>query len=241
MRNENDLLRELREFRLEFRFFRDQFLSTHRELWEQSRERWSGDENDNSLTWGSKWTGDSFIDQVNKVFTWSQETKIVEIGPGYGRLLDTILQRKYPFKSFTGIELSTARVNRLQEKYKAFSTISFMQGDVEEFSLSDKATLVISSATFPHLFPNFRKALVNIRKNMEIGGTLCFDLSEGSTGGTFQDDGTTYARMYDKDELNLIFSGSNYGNLNIDKVIHGKDGVTGESVKMLFVSVKRIR
>jgi SAM-dependent methyltransferase len=192
------------------------------------------------LTWGAEWNGNSFIDATCKRFTFLPDSKIVELGPGYGRLLDTILERKLPFKSYIGVELSAARVKRLEEKYKTDSRIKFINDDIEKY-FSDIADLVISSATFPHLFPNFQIALANILSNIKVGGILCFDLTEGPSIGSFHNDGITWARLYDKEELQSIFSGSNFGDLNFDKVVHGKDGVTGETIEMLFVSVIKLR
>ena len=85
-------------------------------MWEKSRERWRGDEPDTSLTWGALWTGDAFIDRVQGWYTFRSESSMLEIGPGYGRILDTLLQRELPFGAYFGLEISS-NVQRLGEKY----------------------------------------------------------------------------------------------------------------------------
>ena len=112
----NQILKEIRESRLEFRRFRDEFLSTNRDLWEKSRRRWRVSKPDSSLTWGALWTGDAFIDLVRRYYRFSNKTRILEVGPGYGRLLDSILQKRFPFESYVAVELSAACVEKLREK-----------------------------------------------------------------------------------------------------------------------------
>ena len=235
----NFLVEQTNAHRAEFRVFRDQFLNTRHDLWEKSRERWRRDEADISLTWGARWTGDAFVDLVSAHYSFTSDTRILEVGPGYGRLLDTILQRGLPFSGYLGIDLSEARVCRLRKKYEKDTRINLVVADVEKFTC-DLVDLVISSATFSHLFPNFIAAMTNIRRQLVMNGTVCFDVSEGSIGG-FQDDGMTFGRSYEKGELRTIFSGSNFGEIHIDRVEHGVDAVTKEAVKMLFVSCKRLR
>lgn len=35
---------------------------------------------------------------------------------------------------------------------------------------------------------------------------MCFDVSEGSSGGAFQDDEATFGRVYDADEIRAMFT-----------------------------------
>src|SRR5579864_5463323 len=82
-----------------------------------SQERWRGDEPDALLTWGEIFTGDSFVDALLKNYQFSPDHYICEIGPGYGRLLQTILERRLPFRKYTGVELSPERVRKLTARF----------------------------------------------------------------------------------------------------------------------------
>jgi len=87
------------------------------EMFTVSQDRWKGDEEDQNLTWGRMMTGDSFFEVVNNYYSLSDNELIFEIGPGYGRLLKTILDNNLPFNKFLGIELSQNRVDRLNEAF----------------------------------------------------------------------------------------------------------------------------
>lgn len=228
------------ELTSKFQTFQDIYFESREDLWERSRARWRDDEDDNSLTWGVRWTGDAFIDLVCRNASFDETTKIIEIGPGYGRLLDTLLERGLPFASYLGIELSRERVARLRQKYAADPRIQFTCDDVETFQLEEPRDVCFSSSTMMHLFPNFDRALSNLRRNLKIGGVVCFDVTEGGSGGRFQDDGVTFGRTYSRPELRAAFDGNNFGKLFMDTVVHGADHKTGEPVEMLFVAVTRL-
>lgn len=235
------LQRELADFRQSFDQFREFYLGSRQDLWERSRTRWRGDEADTSLTWGSTWTGDAFVKLVERHFQFEAKSLLLEIGPGYGRLLDTIKAHGLRFEKYLGLDISEARVKRLENKYSDDRRILFTVGDVEKFSVPEQFDLCVASATFSHLFPNFAEALSNVRRHLKIGGVLCFDVSEGGSVGGFQQDGATFGRCYNDAELRAIFHDSQFGNLFIDRVTHGNDAVTSEPVTMLFVSVTRLR
>src|SRR5262249_9624696 len=94
-----------------------------------SQLRWKADEDDAWLTWGTRMTGDSFIDAVAKYHAFSPADRLLEIGPGFGRLLSTILERRLPFATYQGLELSPARVEKLTRKF-ASPAIRFLTGDI---------------------------------------------------------------------------------------------------------------
>ena len=180
--------------------------------------------------------GSAFIAETIKRFVFSSDTRVLEIGPGYGRLLDEILARKIPFKAYVAVELSSDRVNKLKEKYKDDDRISVVNGDVETFSHTSPFDICLSSSTFSHLFPNFMTAIGNISKSLVIGAQLHFDVSEGHSGG-FQQDGRTYGRCYSVEELQEFKdSGGVFGDVSVERITHGKDALD-EDVTMLHVSM----
>ena len=80
-----------------------------------SQARWRSDEPDAGLTWGVPMSGDAFVRVLCEHFTFDNAT-IVEIGPGYGRILEALLKRSTPFRRYIGLEISAARVARLRER-----------------------------------------------------------------------------------------------------------------------------
>src|SRR5690348_14405723 len=90
---------------------------TSRVLRAVSQKRWSSDEPAPGLTWGSLMTADSLWALYQKHHEFKAHDKILEIGPGYGRLLRTALEYRIPFQSYTAIELSKSRVDRLCHEF----------------------------------------------------------------------------------------------------------------------------
>src|SRR5205809_5948452 len=87
------------------------------ELHKRSRRRWLTAEPDTDLTWGRLITGDAFVRKVIEYAKPTTETSILEIGPGYGRLLETWLRLEVPFKKYVGVDLSPTNVRTLAERF----------------------------------------------------------------------------------------------------------------------------
>ncbi len=106
--------------------------------------------------------GDPFVDILASRRIWDERTRIVEIGPGYGRIIEAILQRGLPVSHYTGLELSAARIARLKKRYPA-QRVSFIEGDIlGSVTLNESADLVFGAAVFEHFYPDFGAALRTI-------------------------------------------------------------------------------
>jgi len=176
-----------------------QLHESREEAWERSRTRWRAAEPTANLTWDVRLTGDAFIDRAEQYGAFGDGRRIVEVGPGYGRLLATALARELPFASFTGVDLSERNVAHLSQTF-ADERVSFVCEDVEEVRFAEPVDAVLSSLTFKHLFPSFERALGNLAGQMAPGGIVLFDLIEGSRR-FFEDDGVTYIRWYERGEI----------------------------------------
>jgi len=210
-------------------------------LLDRSKVRWRGQEPDTGLTWGVIWDGSVFIQATQKRCSFTPSTSILEIGPGYGRLLDQILKDQLPFRSYLGLDLSGSRVERLREKYQGDSRIEFMCGDVETFELDRQFDLCISSATFVHLYPDCGKALRNLDKKMKSGAWLAFDVhprsdseDDGAIHGGFQPDGVTYARAYAARDIERLTTRTRFADLTTEHIKHGVSS-DGADVICMFV------
>src|SRR5215471_9967458 len=140
-----------------------------------SQRRWRGDEPDAGLTWGVPMVGDEFVQFLLNHVTLRSNSTIVEIGPGYGRILDALLKEAVPFRRYIGIDISAARVDRLCEKFRD-PRIEFREGDIlSKFELNAVADLTVSSAVFEHLYPDFGAALDTISQFTKPGGATIVD------------------------------------------------------------------
>ena len=176
-----------------------QLHESREEAWERSRTRWRAAEPTANLTWDVELTGGAFIDRAEYHGAFDEDRHIVEVGPGYGRLLQTVIERRLPFARYTGVDLSEQNVRHLSQRFTG-EAVSFVHGDVEEVRLEQPVDTVLSSLTFKHLFPSFERALTNLAGQMATGGLVLFDLIEGSRR-YFEEDGVTYIRWYERGEV----------------------------------------
>jgi 2-polyprenyl-3-methyl-5-hydroxy-6-metoxy-1,4-benzoquinol methylase len=184
----------------------------------EASKRWREAKPNKHLTWNKEVSGDAFI---KKVLTYDQfqiDKNILEIGPGYGRLLKAILNENLPFKNYYGVDLSAQNVSHLQKTFET-PNIHFINGNAEDVVMPDiEFDIVLSSLTFKHMYPTFERSLQNISTYVKQNGTIFFDLIEGH-GSIFYDDGT-YIKFYDKSEVEDILTHSNLKLSGFDKVIH---------------------
>jgi SAM-dependent methyltransferase len=169
------------------------------ELWERSRRRWRKAEPATHLTWGIEVSGADFIHKASLSGAFGPDKSLLEIGPGYGRLLKSIIDQNLSFKSYLGVDLSEQNVSYLKKQFSK-PTIDFVSGDIERVSLDQRFDTVFSSLTFKHLFPSFEKALANASQHLNSGALVFFDLIEGS-GQQFELDDETFIRHYRKPEV----------------------------------------
>lgn len=211
-----------------------------RDLSDRAKIRWRSTEADEGLTWGAIWDASNFVEALLKRVSFTPSTSILEIGPGYGRVLDQILKEGLPFQSYLGLDLSLGRINRLTEKYQDDERIEFMHGDVETFQLDQRFDLCISSATFVHLYPNCKKALRNCEQHMKSGGYVAFDVQprpeawNKPSGGWH---GDTYGCAYVPSDIEKLIARSRLYKLTSERILHGQS-VTGEDVVCLFVAMR---
>jgi SAM-dependent methyltransferase len=182
-----------------------------------ARKRWIEAKPNKHLTWNKEVSGDAFIKKVLAYDQFQPNKNILEIGPGYGRLLKAILKENIPFKNYYGIDLSAENVAFLEKNFNA-PNVHFINGNVEEIMLDIKFDTVLSSLTFKHMFPTFEKALYNISMYMQENAHIFFDLIEGNEGIIY-DDGT-YIKFYNKPKIKDILRRSQIKLVEFDKVIH---------------------
>lgn len=188
---------------------------------ERSKTRWRGTAPTTNLTWDRPIVGDAFIAKAAEYHAFGGGRSILEIGPGYGRLLKAILAMQMPFGQYRGLDISEKNVAHLSGEFSD-SRVGFIYGDAESASLPQKFDVVISSLVLKHLFPSFEKALTNVSASLNPGAIVVFDVIEGRKQ-FFEDDEVTYIRYYAKDELTEILERSGLQLVAFDEVLHDAD------------------
>jgi SAM-dependent methyltransferase len=185
---------------------------------ERSKSRWRQARPELDLTWGEALSGQPFVAKVAEHAKLTEDTQILEIGPGYGRLLTALLEAGVPFAGYTGLDLSEFNVGHLRQKF-VDPRVSFTQGDVGSATIPP-FDVGYSSLTFKHFYPTFEAALVNCAESMSEHGRIVFDLIEG-TRAYFEHDDTTYVKCYQRPEVEAIVAAAGMRVLAFDQVHHG--------------------
>ena len=206
-----------------------------------SQERWKGTEPNADITWGTVISGDSFIAAVQGHHKFAEKDHICEIGPGYGRLLKNILERRLPFAKYTGIELSEGSCEELRRIF-ADGRIAIAQGDVNTTRLETPADLIICSATFEHLFPSCRQALRNLAENMRPGGLIYIDFIQMDAEMRvqhqgFEPQGHAFVRVYSGSEIREMFQECGFVNVSLEPIVLGHAAFG--PIKRIFASAQR--
>jgi SAM-dependent methyltransferase len=209
-----------------------------------SKQRWRGDEPDNGLTWGVRMVGDEFIRFLRDRTALNGSSVVVEIGPGYGRILQAFLQAGLPFQRYIGIEISKARVERLRQQFQD-PRIEFREADIlADFDLNGVADLTFSSAVFEHLYPDFSIALNTISRFTRPGGAVVIDFirdDNDTDRAAAWFDKETYMRLYPSKELKEFFQKSGLHVQDIRRISFGNDINGREISRNAVFSVKGAR
>jgi len=134
----------------------------------------------NDLTWSLDVSGHNFIDLLEKKYhIFAPEKSILELGPGYGRILASIISKEIPFRDYVGVDISPNNIRELENKFGS-KNITFLNGNFSDVSLGKKFDVVISSLTLKHQFPTFYESLKNIVKYVTNDAFIVFDILENT-------------------------------------------------------------
>jgi SAM-dependent methyltransferase len=208
-----DLLRDLPE-RLDR--IETLMLETHEQHVERSKRRWQNALPDPDLTFARRLSGDAFIAKAIEHGAFGPGKSVVEVGPGYGRLLDAALKAGVKFGSWHGIDLSPHNVRFLEER---FPEQSWVCADAESVELAVRPDTVLSSLTLKHVYPSFERALANVARG---ASKVVVDLIEGER--RYFERADTYIRWYRRDEVEEIFGRAGF-RVVFDRVEHDPDHV----------------
>jgi SAM-dependent methyltransferase len=197
-------------------------LESHERLHERSRRRWTSAAPDVGLTFGRPMSGEAFVAKAQENGAFGSGKVVLEIGPGYGRLLEAAIERGVPFDRWIGVDISANNVEHLRRRFGEDGRVAFVHSDAETVALDGPVDTIVSSLTLKHLFPSFEAALTHVSGAAESGATIVVDLIEGERR-YFQDDATTYIRWYTRDEVAEIFARCGCEVTRFDYVQHDAD------------------
>lgn len=198
---------------------------------ERSKLRWREAPPDAGLTWGVEVSGDEAVRAAARHGVFGPERTILEIGPGYGRVLSSVLAQGHEFRRYVGLDLSEVNVTHLRERFDD-PRVEFVHGDVESASLEEPVDAAISFLTFKHIYPSFQRALENLGRQLRPGGLVVFDLIEGSRE-YFHRDQVTFMREYTRAEAGELVAAAGLELVTLDQVEHAP-----ERTRMLVVAAK---
>jgi SAM-dependent methyltransferase len=143
---------------------------------------------------------------------------VLEVGPGYGRVLESCLGRGLEFERYIGLDLSARNVEHLRREVDD-PRVEILHGDAETVSLDHEVDTVLSFLTFKHLYPSFEPALANLARHLRPGGQVIFDLIEGGRS-YFHRDQVTFIREYSRSEVTEILGRLSLEPVAFDRVEH---------------------
>ena len=185
---------------------------------ERAKRRWREAPPDPGLTWGVEVSGDAAVAAAQRFGVFGPEQTVLEVGPGYGRILDAAQRAGVEYRRYVGLDLSEENVAHLRERFDD-PRIEIVHGDVESFELGEPFDAAISFLTFKHIYPSFQAALTNLGRQLRPGGQVVFDLIEGGRE-YFHRDQVTFMREYTREEVGEIVAAAGLELAAIDRVVH---------------------
>jgi SAM-dependent methyltransferase len=197
-------------------------LESHERLRERSRGRWVEAPPDVGLTFDRALTGDAFVAKAAAYGAFGPGRTVLEVGPGYGRILEAALRAGAGFDRWIGVDLSPHNVAHLIDRFDLGDRVRFVNADAETVEIGEPIDTFVSSLTLKHVYPSFEGVLRNVAGSMRDGGRIVIDLYEGRRR-YFEEDGLTYIRWYTRDEVEAIFESSGCEVEAFDTVEHDPD------------------
>jgi SAM-dependent methyltransferase len=188
------------------------------DLHERSKRRWRSAAPTADLTWGTEVSGTPILAKATEYGAFGPGRTILEVGPGYGRLLRAALEQGTDFDRYVALDISAANVAHLRGHFPD-ARVDIVRGDAESASLPVPADALLSFLTFKHLYPSFERVLSHLVPQLGPDALVIFDLIEG-TRRYFHSDEVTYIREYSREEVREILARTSLELLAFDEIVH---------------------
>lgn len=200
---------------------------------ERAKWRWGHAIESEWLTWGKILSGDTIVDAVSRHATLAG-SRILEIGPGYGRFFRSLKERRIHFAKYAAIDLSAQRSRELRRNYPDGR---FVWGDIESFRDVEPLApcdLVVATLVFKRLCPTFQPAATNCRWLLAPGGKLIFDVPETGVDwptteeaqmGSFESGWGygAFSKSYRREEVCELLEAAGFAKVEFDSIVHDGD------------------
>ena len=122
---------------------------------DRSKRRWREAPPDAGLTWGDEVSGEPAVEAAQRYGVFGPDHAVLEIGPGYGRILGAALARGVEFRRYIGLDLSEENVRPPASRPSTIPGSRSVCGDVESASFDEPLDAAYSFLTFKHIYPSF--------------------------------------------------------------------------------------
>ncbi len=224
-----------------------QSLTNPDELARRAQHRWRAAEPDTSLTWGILLTGDSFIEVVQRFHKFRAGTRIVELGPGYGRLLRSIQHFSLPFEHYLALDVSDLRTRKLRRNFEQKTRrLQFETGNCATYEFQQTFDIAISAILFERLFPSMRETLLNLARCLNPGGMAFIDFiavePEMLTSRAYFEDDIyrAYLRIYSRQEIHRFFQEAGFRIVELIYPVSPGFDPQGQTLKRSLVVAEKI-
>lgn len=193
-------------------------------------ERWRKHTSAEGLTWGVMLDGTALVEAIERHARLAGAA-VLEIGPGYGRFLRSLVDSSMPFASYIGLDISEHWVRELADEFRDNKNIAFVRGDASQADAlfaGRRFDVIVSMLTWKHLYPDFKAAARASRPLLTENGRLIFDLPETNLAwpappnlesGTFEETGT-FTRTYTRREVELLLDDAGLSIVAFDEIEH---------------------
>lgn len=209
---------------------------------EQATERWRTHTSAAGLTWGVMLDGAPIVAALARHVPLNDAT-ILEIGPGYGRLLRALTSDT--IHTYVGLEISPHWTRELAAQFGHLPNVELVQGaaeDADTLLAGRQFDVIVSLLTWKHLYPDF-SAVARCCRNLLMGdGRLIFDLPETGVAwparpdepsGKFEQETGTFTRTYSRAEVDMLLCSVGLTVAAFDEIEH----VSGK--RRLLVAARR--
>lgn len=196
-------------------------------------ERWRTHTSAEGLTWGMMLDGAPLVEAIEKHARLAG-LAVLEIGPGYGRLVRSLVHSSVPFENYTALDISEHWVRELTKEFHSHGNISFTRGSASEADslfAGRRVDVIVSMLTWRHLYPDFTAAARACRSLLAADGRMIFDLPETDVAwpaptnvasGTFEETGA-FTRTYTRHEVQSLLGEAGLTVVMFDEIAHAPD------------------